>query len=186
MARSTTDLDYNAGELLQLGTIASVDLDAGTCTVDLTDLITGDLHWFASRAGGVKVWSPPSIGEQCAVLSPEGDLANGLVLLGLWSDANPAPSNKAELVLIKFPDGAILSYDHAAHALAATLPAGGKATIDAPAGLTISANTVTINADVKVNGRLTATDDVVGGGISLKGHKHSGVQSGGSQTGAPQ
>jgi phage baseplate assembly protein V len=77
-----------------------------------------------------------------------------------------------------FPDGASISYNHASHALAVTLPAGGTATIDAPGGMTV-------NGDVTVNGTVTATTDVVGGGKSLKGHKHGGVQAGGAQTGTP-
>ena len=39
---------------------------------------------------------------------------------------------------------------------------------------------------VQVNGKITATGDVTGAGISLKNHVHGGVQSGGSQTGNPQ
>ena len=34
-------------------------------------------------------------------------------------------------------------------------------------------------------GPVTVTNDVTAGGISLKTHKHTGVQSGGSQTGTP-
>jgi phage baseplate assembly protein V len=64
--------------------------------------------------------------------SPEGDLANGLVILGLYSDANPPPSNTPDVVQIDMPDGATIAYDHAAHALAVTLPAGGTATIPPP------------------------------------------------------
>jgi hypothetical protein len=52
--------------------------------------------------------------------------------------------------------------------------------------LTITASAITINSDVTVNGTLTATEDVVGGGISLKSHVHSGVTSGSSNTGSPQ
>ena len=61
---------------------------------------------------------------------------------------------------------------------APTTAVAGTATIDAPGGMTI-------NGDVTVNGTVTATTDVIGGGKSLKGHKHSGVQAGGAQTGAP-
>lgn len=43
MARSATNPEHTAGEMLQLGTVASVDPAAGTCTVDLGDLVTGDL-----------------------------------------------------------------------------------------------------------------------------------------------
>ncbi|WP_249258612.1 hypothetical protein [Sphingobium yanoikuyae] len=59
-------------------------------------------------------------------------MANGLVILGLYSDANPPPSNTPDVVQIDMPDGATIAYDHAAHALAVTLPAGGTATIAPP------------------------------------------------------
>ena len=45
--------------------------------------------------------------------------------------------------------------------------------VDDKGSLTIGAAAVTINADVTVNGTLTATNDVLGGGISLKGHTHN-------------
>lgn len=38
---------------------------------------------------------------------------------------------------------------------------------------------------VTVAGTLNATTDVIGGGISLKGHRHSGVQAGPANTGFP-
>jgi phage baseplate assembly protein gpV len=53
------------------------------------------------------------------------------------------------------------------HALTAILPAGATAAIDAPGGLTI-------RGDVTIEGKLTASDDVIGGGKSLKGHSHPG------------
>lgn len=182
MAKST-DPEQISGELLQLGTVASVDHGGGTCTVDLGDLVTGDLPWFAGRAGAVKIWSPPSIGEQCAVLVPEGDLANGLVLLGLWSDANPPPSSDPNLVMATFPDGAVISYDHVTHYLEASLPDDGE--------VTISARTLTIVADVQIIGKVdiigkaTASDDFVADNVSLKDHKHTGVQAGSEQSGKP-
>ena len=40
--------------------------------------------------------------------------------------------------------------------------------------------------DVDITGTVTVSDDVIASGISLTGHTHSGVQSGGSSTGGPQ
>jgi phage baseplate assembly protein V len=176
MAR-TADPEQLTGEMIQLGTVASVDHGAATCTVQLGDLVTGDLPWFAGRAGRVRIWSPPSAGEQCAVLAPEGDLVGGIVILGLFSAANPPPSSDPDAVLFEFDDGAMLSYNLATHALDVTLPGGSTATV--------TADDLTINANVRINGKLDVTQDVVGGGVSLKNHKHTGVTAGGAQSGTP-
>ncbi len=52
-------------------------------------------------------------------------------------------------------------------------------------GADLTCGTFTINGDVVVNGKVTATGDVSGQGTSLHTHMHSGVQSGGSNTGVP-
>lgn len=48
----------------------------------------------------------------------------------------------------------------------------GNLTMSA-AAVTITANSTTINGNVQVNGTLTASTDVIGGGISLKNHTHN-------------
>jgi phage baseplate assembly protein V len=42
-----------------------------------------------------------------------------------------------------------------------------------------------VSGDASVGGTATAAVDVIGGGKSLKGHKHGGVTAGGAQTGVP-
>lgn len=178
MAR-TLDPEAAAGEVLRLGTIASVDPANGTCTVESGDLLTGDLPWIAQRAGKVRHWSPPSEGEQCLLLCPEGDLAAGMVIVGLYSDACPPPSADPDIILTQYDDGAIISYDQATHALTAILPAGGTARIEADGG-------ISIKGDVAIEGSLTTTGDVTAGNISLQNHPHDKVQAGNALSGKPQ
>lgn len=183
MAQSN-DHEQLTGEVIQVGTVASVDHAARTCTVQLGDLVTGDLHWFALLAGRVKLWCPPSVNEQCAVFCPEGDVDNGLVLPGIYSDANSPSTSDPDVFELEFPDGAVISYNHAAHALTVTLPAGGTAALTAPGGVTIEGD-VSIKGNVSIEGKAEASEDVVGGGISLKSHKHLGVAAGTAQTQGP-
>lgn len=69
---------------------------------------------------------------------------------------------------------------------AASAPAH-EIVFDPTSGITItSSQTVTINANLKVNGTGTFTGDVTAGGISLESHVHTGVQSGSSTTGKPE
>lgn len=173
-----------AGDLIRLGVVAQVDLAAAHCTVAITDdLITGPVPWLAF-AGALSVWAPPSIGEQVLVLCPEGDIASAVAVRGVFSDSRPAPA-ATEIFHAKFGDGTIIAYDPAAHALSVTLAAGGTAAIVAPGGVTITGD-VSITGNVAVTGKVTATDDVKAGAISLKTHKHGGVQGGGAVSGVPQ
>jgi phage baseplate assembly protein gpV len=45
---------------------------------------------------------------------------------------------------------------------------------------------ITENGSIQVNGGVTATGDVIGAGISLDGHTHGLVKSGGDSSGPPQ
>ncbi|HEX7856027.1 MAG TPA: phage baseplate assembly protein V [Sphingobium sp.] len=170
------DMQRLVGDILRPGRIASVDHGAQRCTVTIGDMTTGPLPWLAMRAGKLRIWSPPSIGEQCILLCAEGDTNSGFVLPALYCDAFPAPFSSPDIVALQFEDGSAISYDMAARAL--NLDLVGAATLNVPDGLTI-------NADISLNGTLSTPDDVVAGGKSLKGHVHSGVQGGTGQTGGP-
>ncbi len=174
-----TDLLRRLENLIRLGTIAAVDHQAARCTVKSGGLSIPNLPWLAQRAGSSSDWDPPTVGEQCILFSPSGEPAQGIVLVGLYSQQRPAPTNSANVRRRKYPDGAVIDYDHASHTLSATLPAGGKAKLTAPGG-------VTILGDVDITGTVTVSEDVLAAGISLVNHVHGGVQSGPSTTGAPQ
>ncbi|WP_257575834.1 phage baseplate assembly protein V [Sphingomonas sanguinis] len=172
------------GDLLREGLVASVDHDAGTCTVDLSDdLTTGPVPFLSPRMGNVRVWLPPAIGEQVLVLAPEGDTARGIVIGGLASDARPQVG-RGPGAAIEFGDGARLAYDPQTHGLTITLPAGGTAAIVADGGLSLK-GPLSVEGAVDITGKLTASDDVVGGGKSLKGHIHDKVQPGQGVSGKP-
>ena len=178
MARSQNP-EQLTGDVLRLGTIASVDHANATCTVESGDILTGELPWIAQRAGATRIWSPPTIGEQCLLLSPEGDIEAGIVMVGLYSDACPPPSLDPVRIVTEYPDGAIISYDHATHRLSAILPDGGTAAIEAPGG-------VSIIGDLDVTGTITASQDVLAADISLKDHRHGKVQAGAARTDKPE
>lgn len=176
---SISDILRRLANLIRLGTIAAVDHEAERCTVKTGGLTVPGRPWLALRAGASSDWDPPTVGEQCILLSPSGEPAQGIALIGLYSQQRPAPSNSATLRRRKYPDGAVIDYDHASHTLTATLPDGGKAKLVAPGG-------VSILGDVDITGLVTVSEDVIAAGISLVNHVHGGVQGGPSKTGAPQ
>ncbi|BAV65754.1 phage baseplate assembly protein V [Sphingobium cloacae] len=166
-----SDIEQQLGDLARIGTVASVDHAARTCTVETGDIVTGPLPWMAVRAGRMTIWSPPSVGEQVLLICPEGDTEAGIILPGLYSDDNPAPSDSADEVVIAFEDGARLSYDMAAHGLSATLPEGGTVDLEADGGIRIKGD-VSVEGTIRATGLIKSDDDVWAENISLKHHGH--------------
>jgi len=182
------DIPFDPAALIRVAVVASVDQGAARCTLhyaseDGNDVESPPLPWLVGRQGETGVWTSPSVGEQGVLFCPWGDIAQGIFLPGLTSDQFPPVGNSAEEV-IRFADGARLAYDPEGHVLTADLPAGATANITADQ-LNITGN-VAIDGDLSVTGTVTADTDVVGGGKSLKDHKHTGVTAGGGVSGPPQ
>lgn len=163
--------------LIRLGTVVEVDHEVARARVQSGDNLTDWLPWLSLRAGSTRDWDPPSTGEQVLLLSPAGDLAQAIVLAGIYSAANPAPASSGSLWRRTFPDGTQLEYDHAAHKLTAavkgsaelttdtaltamvgtdaTVTAGGSVSVTAAAAAIVEAPTITLNGPTTVNGPLT-------------------------------
>ena len=109
-SEDTTELIRRIENIVRLGVIAQVDRDAVLVRVRMqaqddedADLLTNWLPWKSMRAGAVRVWSAPSIGEQCTVLSPGGDLAQGVALPGIYSDETPPPDASENSLVVDAP-----------------------------------------------------------------------------------
>jgi len=184
------DIPADPSTLIRLGTVVEVTLSPPRCRVrygdpdaDEEETETPPIRWLAGRAGRTRKWSPPSVGEEVVLLSPDGQVGNAIAVTGLVNDEYPAPSDE-DIELMLFEDGARIAYDPLAHALTAILPGGATALIEADGGVTIRGD-VTIEGNVTVQGGVEATEDVKAGAISLKTHKHGGVSAGMAQTAAP-
>lgn len=177
---SLTELTRRLENLIRAGTIAELDPEKPRCRVKTGGLLTDWLPFFALRAGEDSDWDPPSVDEQCLVLSPSGNPAHGFVIFGLYSDRFPAPDNVPTRRRRRYRDGAIVDYDTASHTLTATLPAGGKVELIVPGGLKIK-------GDVDIDGLVNVTKDVVAGEqkISLVNHRTSGVTRGNALSDGP-
>lgn len=193
--------------IIRIGIVSDVDLANGLCRVKIGNLETDWLNWLTLRAGRVRFWSAPSKGEQVMVLSIGGELTTGFVLPAIFSDANSAPSQSADGMVITFPDGARFEYEPETNHLAVTGIA--TAVIDASESVTVTAPNITCTASVKItldtpevectNNLSTATLEVKQGGkmsgniehsggqfssngVVVDKHNHGGVQRGGDWT----
>lgn len=178
--------------LVRKGTIAEVDHPAEMCRVTSGEIKTNWIRWMALAAGTTIDWNPPTEGEQVLLLSPGGDLADAVALRGIYSLAAPAPSHSADTHTTKYPDGAVIEYDHVRHALTATFPEGAQVLLVAPQSVEIHTTVATVIADsvtldtpivtitgdlqvdgaANVDGDITTPADVKAGSISLKNHEH--------------
>lgn len=90
------------------------------------------------------------------------------------------PAGKIEIT----PEGVVAAEGNTSIVLKAPLInlVGGAFTMQ---GMGNETPTATINADIVQRGKIESTGDHVAGGVSLTTHRHSGVESGGSNTGGP-
>ena len=205
-----SDFARMIANLIKQGVIAESDPRAGLVRVKHGELLTDWIPYFVPAAGGVSVHRPPSVGENCIVLSPSGEPANGVVLCGLASTSHPAPSGSADETVVKFPDGAVAKYNHGAGALDLTgvktvsINASDSLMIECPQNTVTGTLTVqglltyqggmsgsgggagtVIQGQITHNGTMTNTGSITSNGIDLSSHKHSGIQPGGGTTGVP-
>lgn len=170
-------------------------------------LITGWLPMPGARSRNDSDWHPLEVGEGVLVVSPSGELQNGVVIpAGLYNEDNPAPGNKAGLWRRLFQDGGEIQYDRdsgewyvkglskitldVAGSTAVvteesiTLTVGGGVVTTKDGEITLTAAGVTLkvsSAGVEISGGNVTHDGTNIG----KTHKHSGVQAGSAQTGTP-
>ena len=195
MSGMSDDILRQLANLIRFGTVHTV---AGKrVQVKVGGLLTRPIPWITPRAGKTTSWSPPDIGEQVMVVSPNGDLGAAVAIGGLFCDAYDVPPEaNGDTVVMAFRDGAVVLYDQAAHVLKAALPADGRVAVTAPGGMTFTGN-VTIDGQLSVaqaatfqqtvhaNQDITSNTDVKAGSISLTNHPHDKVQPGSGVSGKP-
>jgi len=218
------ELSRRLENLIRFGTVHSVDHAARRCRVQTGGIVTALLRWIERRAGDTRTWDPPTVGEQCIILSPSGVIEQGMVILGAPSDVIDTPSHDPDKHVTRYPDGTTLTYDHAAGLHSAQYPDGatisyhhpsshlqalGIATLLAQAGQSITLDTplTKITGKCVIDDLLTYQNGLTGtgggngnaitgdfthingrlssNGVVLHTHVHTGVQSGGGNTGGP-
>lgn len=165
--------------LIRLGTVTAVRHSTPSAVrIKTGELETNWIPFLTLRAGDVKTWCPPSLGEQVVLLSPGGELTNAVALTGLYADHMAEPSNSGAVHTITYPDGAEIKYDHGSSALS----------INGISTLSINASeSITINVpQMTITGAVTqSSGPMSSNGVVVDSHVHTGVSKGGSNTGGP-
>lgn len=207
ISETLSELARAVRNLVRIGVVVDVDIDAACCRVQTGGNTTDWLNWLTCRAGRSRTWWAPSIGEQVLVLALGGELDTAFVLPGIYSDDFPPPSVSADAFHVSFPDGAVIEYEPETGALTVT---GIKtADVTASESVTVTVPVVTVNASEKItldtpevvctNKLTTGTLEVQKGGemkgnishsggtfksnnVQIDNHGHGGVQRGGGWT----
>ena len=205
MSYQASQTDRLLGNLIRYGRIQSVS--GGVATVDFDGEVITGLTWTKQRAGDDREYHAPSVGEQVVVLSPSGELSQGVIIGSISQDLFPDAGDDANPRTI-YADGTVIEYNKASHTLTIdTSAASGtvlikcnEATIEAVSSVTIDTPNTTCTGNLSVAKSLTMGDggstatitgnvDISGGTLTHNGknisatHQHTGVQTGGSNTG---
>lgn len=124
------EIERRLSNVVRPGTVQEADYAKARIRVALGRNKTAWLPWLTSRAGHDRTWHPPEVGEQVLVISPSGELSQGYVMPGgVYKNDFPANGDSETVSRTTYKDGAVIEYDREAHAYAATIPSGGKATV---------------------------------------------------------
>ena len=177
------ELARQLANVVRPGIVAAVDHQRAKVRIQTGELLTQWLPWLTQRAGNNRNWQPLEVGEQVLLLCPCGDPAQAWVLGSGYQDTFPAPSSDPDKESYRFSDGAVIEYDRKQHHLKAVLPDGATTELKSTGGIEFT-------GDLKVNGNITATQDITDQTRSMQAdrdiynsHKHSDVAPGLSSTG---
>lgn len=105
------ELERRLANLIRIGTVAQIDPIRARVKIQAGAILTAWLKWMTQRSGDCLTWWSPSIGEQVLVLSPSGELNNGVVLPSIYT--NNQPSADLNLDHKVYADGTTISYSYA-------------------------------------------------------------------------
>lgn len=187
MPGMSQDAHDTISDMIRFGTVESVE--AGFAVINCGGIISPPLRWM-TLAGLFGLYYPLSVGQQVVVLCPDGDIAGGLIFGGIPCESFPLPSDGLKIVL-KMPDGTVITYDATAHTLTLAITAGGKVIATADGGFEFNGKSkfvgdMTLTGKLDASDKITSASDVLAGAISLKTHKHGGVTAGAAKTLVPE
>ena len=159
------DLGRRLANIIRFGTIFEIDFEEAKARVKIGDLETDFLPWVNSNSGSNNSWNPPEMDEQVIILSPSGELNQGVILPSLYK--SNASDELPNIQSITYKDGSKVTFDHDAGNL--TLDLQGDLSLDIKGGATIKvigdAQIEAANSTIKVSGDA----EVEAAKVTLKG-----------------
>lgn len=101
--RKIEQLDRRVNNAIREARIVEVDAEKALVKVEAHGLKSGWAPWM-ERAGKIRSWTPPAVGERVLFVSPTGEPGQGIVLHGGYSDQFQAPSKNPDENVIAVGD----------------------------------------------------------------------------------
>ena len=146
LVRRVEEAERRLTNVMRPGRVAQVDAQKGLVKLAYAkdengaDVVSPWLRWM-ERAGGIKTWTPPSVGEQVLMFSPSGDISgHSWALPGGYSQANPQPHDKGGEHKMTIGDLSILV-------------TGDDLMIEAPGKVVIKAGQIAFDGQVTLGGQ---------------------------------
>lgn len=102
----------NIQGLIRYGEVIAVDYEALTCTVRSGTNTYWGVRFLTPRAGKVREWNAPAVGERVMLSCPDRGLESPVVWGSGYNEAFPAPSKNADVHLIQYEQGNLWQFDH--------------------------------------------------------------------------
>ena len=183
MSESATSLDRQTGKntglvSLKIGLVQ--ERKVGWVIVrfpDLGDMLTKWIPVLYTKTQDDKGFWTPDIGEMVQCLMDDR-LEDGCVMGAVYSEADQPPTDDMDEYGMQFEDGGWFSYNRNTGLFRADIMGDAEITVEGTC--TVKAEMVVLDTplvhctgDVQVDGTMTANEDAIGGGISLKNHIHN-------------
>ncbi|WP_252180225.1 phage baseplate assembly protein V [Endozoicomonas sp. 4G] len=159
MSDDILDLQRRLMSMIQRVTVDAVDTNLAKIRVRFMNNTTHWIPWSVGRAGGVRKWSAPQVGEDLLMLCPQGDTEQAVCLPSFYNVDFPAPSTDPHEHLTTYEDGAVINYNDETHQLDATLPEGATTNLVSTGGINLTGN-LTIDGNTHSTGAITCDADV--------------------------
>ena len=150
-----TELERQLANVITVGTVSEVDVNAQTIRLTVGETETGWRPWPVENGANYTRWKPVRKGQQFVIANPSGDPANGLIIGEIYSDDIKSDITDRFTDHVQFSNGNYVSNNVETGAMSIKADGGFK-----------------LIGDINLTGKLTSTGDQIAGGVSTMNHVH--------------
>ncbi|UTO29407.1 phage baseplate assembly protein V [Bartonella harrusi] len=175
--KDITDLKRRLANMVVVGTISHVDHKNARYRVKSGNLVSDWIPDTQARAGKTCSYEGRDIGEQVVVVASSGDLAQGVIVGSIHTDAHQA-ADKGNIHRTIYPDGTILEYDDEQNSYSMQIKSGGKFILTITDGVSLKGDGGKLELTAPEGIKIVSQSDInfnakgnislqAGGGVSL-------------------